>query len=68
MYELPDYLPPPDGVELRRALDPQTREDYLALVAAAWGMAAMPREVAPRVFFDPDSLDGAERGRLRGLL
>lgn len=56
MYELPDYLPPPDGVELRRAVDAQTREDYLALVAAAWGMAAMPRDVAARVFFDPDSL------------
>jgi hypothetical protein len=57
MYELPEYLPPPDGVELRRATGPREREDYLALVAAAWGMAQMPREVAAKVFFDPASLD-----------
>lgn len=54
---LPDYLPPPEGVEIRRALDSRTREDYLDLVADAWGMASMPREVAAKVFFDPDSLD-----------
>jgi hypothetical protein len=57
LEELPAYVPPPDGVELRRALDAQTREDYLALVADAWGMSSMPRDVAARVFFDPDSLD-----------
>jgi hypothetical protein len=57
MYELPEYLPPPEGVELRRALDERTREDYLELVAAAWGMAAMPRDVAAKVFFDPASLE-----------
>jgi hypothetical protein len=55
--QLPDYLPPPEGVELRRAGDERTREDYLALVANAWGMAQMPRDVAARVFFDPASLD-----------
>lgn len=54
---LPDYVPPPEGVEIRRASDPETREDYLTIVAEAWGMADMPREVAARVFFDPDSLD-----------
>jgi hypothetical protein len=57
LAELPPYIPPPAGVQLRRARDRQTREDYLALVADAWGMGAMPREVAARVFFDPDSLD-----------
>jgi hypothetical protein len=57
LHELPDYLPPPEGVEIRRASDGQTREDYLQLVAAAWGMASMPRELAAQVFFDPDSLD-----------
>lgn len=57
MFDLPEYLPPPDGVELRRATDSQTREDYLELVANAWGMATLPRDVAARVFFDPDSLD-----------
>jgi hypothetical protein len=57
LYGLPDYLPPPEGVEIRRAGDAQTREDYLRLVAAAWGMASMPRELAAQVFFDPDSLD-----------
>jgi len=56
LEELPPYLPPPDGVEIRRALDERTREDYLAIVADAWGMGAMPRDVAARVFFDPDSL------------
>jgi hypothetical protein len=56
LEELPLHVPPPDGVELRRAVDPRTREDYLAIVADAWGMGAMPRDVAARVFFDPDSL------------
>lgn len=60
MEDLPDYLPPPDGVQLRRASDAQTREDYLSLVADAWGMGSMPRDVAAKVFFDPDSL--AEAG------
>jgi hypothetical protein len=54
---LPEYVPPPEGVEIRRASDARTREDYLDLVADAWGMASMPREVAAKVFFDPDSLD-----------
>ncbi len=44
-------------MEIRRASDARTREDYLDLVADAWGMASMPREVAAKVFFDPDSLD-----------
>jgi len=54
---LPPYLPPPEGVELRPARDAQVREDYLALVADAWGMGGVPRDVAARVFFDPASLD-----------
>jgi hypothetical protein len=54
---LPEYLPPPRGVEIRRAEDEGEREDYLDLVADAWGMASMPRAVAAQVFFDPDSLD-----------
>jgi hypothetical protein len=57
LEQLPDYVPPPEGVEIRRASDARTREDYLDLVADAWGMASMPREVAAKVFFDPDSLD-----------
>jgi hypothetical protein len=57
LRELPEYVPPPDGVEIRRASDAQTREDYLDLVADAWGMASMPRDVAAKVFFEPDSLD-----------
>lgn len=57
MFDLPEYLPPPDGVELRQATDPQAREDYLELVANAWGMTGLPRDVAARVFFDPDSLN-----------
>ncbi len=57
MFDLPEYLPPPEGVELVPASDAQTREDYLELVANAWGMATLPRDVAARVFFDPDSLD-----------
>lgn len=54
---LPPYIPPPEGVEIRRAEDARTREDYLDLVADAWGMGSMPRAVAAQVFFDPDSLD-----------
>lgn len=56
MERMPEYLPPPAGVEIRRAADAQTREDYLAVIADAWGIEAMPREVAARVFFDPDCL------------
>jgi hypothetical protein len=56
LEDLPEYMPPPDGVEIRRAADARTREDYLDLVADAWGMASMPRGVAAKVFFDPDSL------------
>jgi hypothetical protein len=56
LRDLPAYLPPPEGVEIRRASDEQAREDYLALVANAWGVAEMPRDVAAKVFFDPDSL------------
>lgn len=56
MDALPGHLPAPDGVELRPAADAATREDYLGIVAAAWGMATMPREVSARVFFDPESL------------
>jgi hypothetical protein len=57
LERLPDYMPPPEGVEIRRAVDTRAREDYLDLVADAWGMASMPRKVAAQVFFDPDSLD-----------
>jgi hypothetical protein len=56
LEDLPAYVPPPDGVEIRRAVGAQAREDYLGLVADAWGMGAMPRDVAAKVFFDPDSL------------
>jgi hypothetical protein len=52
----PRYLPPPDGVEIRPASDIQTREDYLRLVANAWGMTDLPRDVAAQLFFEPDSL------------
>jgi hypothetical protein len=56
MDEVPEYLPPPEGVEIRRATHAREREDYLGVVADAWGMAAMPRDIAAKVFFDPDSL------------
>jgi hypothetical protein len=59
LERLPDYLPPPEGVQIRRAEDAGTREDYLRLVADAWGMASMPRALAAQVFFDPDSLAAA---------
>jgi hypothetical protein len=57
MYEPPEPLAAPAGVELRRATDARTREDYLAVVANAWGMRSAPTDLAARVFFDPDSLD-----------
>ncbi len=56
LRELPEYVAPPEGVELRRADDERTREDYLGLVANAWAMADLPRAIAARVFFDPESL------------
>jgi hypothetical protein len=56
LSELPEPLPTSDGVELRQATDSRTREDYLGLVAGAWGMAAMPHDTAARVFFEPASL------------
>jgi hypothetical protein len=56
LESLPEHLPPPDGVEIRRATDSRMREQYLSLVSEAWGMGTMPRDVAARVFFDPDSL------------
>jgi hypothetical protein len=59
LTQLPEHRPPPEGVGLRQAIDERSRHDYLALVANAWGMAAMPHDVAARVFFDPDSLDVA---------
>jgi hypothetical protein len=55
--ELPPEVPPPDGVEIRPALDEQTRNDYLQVVADAWGMGSMPLDMAARVFFDPQSVD-----------
>ncbi len=56
-----DELPPdrgaPAGVELRAADDPQVRDDYVRVVADAWGFGAMPLELAAKIFFAPDSLD-----------
>lgn len=57
LYELPPAMPLPEGVELRRALDEQTRNDYLEVVASAWGMAGLPAALAADLFFSPDSLD-----------
>jgi hypothetical protein len=54
--ELPPEVPPPTGVEIRPALDEQTRSDYLQVVADAWGMGTMPLDMAARVFFDPQSV------------
>ena len=57
LEELPPQVAAPDGVEVRRALDRPTRRDYLRVVASAWGTAAMPLELAARIFFDPRSVD-----------
>jgi hypothetical protein len=54
---LPDELPPPRGVSIRRVTDGQTRRDYVQVVAQAWGMAGMSVELASAVFFHPDSVD-----------
>lgn len=54
---LPAPLPPAEGVQLRQATDPGIRDDYLDLVANAWGMADLPRPIAAQVFFDPASLE-----------
>jgi hypothetical protein len=55
--ELPRDVGPPVGVELRRAVDRETRRDYVRIVADAWGFGAMPVELAAKVFFDPAAVD-----------
>ena len=55
---LPEPLPLPEGVEVRAAMDEQTRRDYVRVVAEAWGMAGMPDELASRVFFSTASVEG----------
>jgi hypothetical protein len=59
LERLPEYVPPPGGVEIRRAADARTRLDYLDVVADAWGLATMPRRISAMVFFDPKSLDAS---------
>jgi len=55
---LPEDLPLPEGVELRdAAADEQTRQDYVQVVAHAWGMAGLPDDLASRVFFSTASID-----------
>lgn len=54
---LPEKLPLPEGVELREASDEQTRQDYVQVVANAWGMAGLPPDLASRVFFSTASID-----------
>ena len=54
---LPEDLPLPEGVEVRQALDAQTRRDYVDVVAQAWGMSGMPHELASRIFFSTASVD-----------
>src|SRR5207249_957712 len=51
--DLPPEKPMPEGVEVRRVADETTKEDYLRVVAAAWGMADLPLSVAVDIFFDP---------------
>jgi hypothetical protein len=57
LEELPEDLGAPEGVELRRASDAQTREDYVRVVADGWGFGSMPLELATKVFFAPESVD-----------
>jgi len=47
----------PDGVELCVVTEPRQREDFLAVNAAGWGFADMPRDLAAATFFHPDILD-----------
>jgi hypothetical protein len=54
--EVPPEVPLPPGVELRRVLDQKTRDDYLSVVADAWGVGTMPLDLAARIFFDPESV------------
>lgn len=57
LHGLPEELPLPDGLEVREAADEQTRRDYVQVVARAWGIGAMPHELASRVFFSPETVD-----------
>ena len=56
MDELPPETDPPEGIELRPALDRETRLDYLRVVADAWGLRSLPLETAAQIFFDPESM------------
>jgi hypothetical protein len=57
LHGLPEDLPLPDGVDLREAIDEETRRDYVQVVANAWGMAGLPPDLASRVFFSTASVD-----------
>jgi hypothetical protein len=57
LEQLPEELPPPEGVTLRPAADERTRLDYVEVVAQGWGMGGIGLELASAVFFHPDSVD-----------
>lgn len=57
LYGMPEELPLPDGLEVREAVDHETRHDYVQVVAQAWGIGAMPHALASRVFFSPAAVD-----------
>ncbi|MEA2123974.1 MAG: hypothetical protein QOI80_756 [Solirubrobacteraceae bacterium] len=50
---LPPEKPLPEGVEVLRVGDAATQDDYLQVVAAAWGMGNLPSPIAAQLFFDP---------------
>lgn len=45
-----------EGVELKRASDPDVRWDYVRVVAEGWGMGGISDELAASIFFHPDSV------------
>jgi hypothetical protein len=52
----PPLKPLDDGIELRRASEPDVRRDYVDVVAEGWGMAGVATELAADIFFHPDSV------------
>lgn len=51
---------PPEGVTIRRVRDAGQRADYLRVVAATYGVGAVPLPVAEQILFSRASLDAPE--------
>jgi hypothetical protein len=53
----PDPVEPGPGIELRWAVDEQSRRDFLMVNADAWGMGGAPYDLVRATLFEPSILD-----------